>query len=119
VDKVTVNAFVVQPTIQWVASSTPVGAQAITVELDPGSATEKTFDFSIQAQGSDVLICGYSSFWNFDIVSQPVWNQSDWQPYDITGHGPGLDYPGPGSLQILAGQTVEFTGKIFKTSGAV
>jgi hypothetical protein len=71
-----------------------------------------------------VLICGYSITFNntvlpsantpFDIVSQPVWDAQDWQPYDITGHGSGLDFEGPGSLQILAGQTVEFAGKIKK-----
>ena len=76
--------------------------------------------FTINAQGSDVLICGYTSTVTnsgavpFDIVSQPVWDAPGWQPYDITGHGPGLAFEGPGSLQILAGQTVQFVGKIRK-----
>lgn len=119
--------FTVQPTIQWVPSSTSEGAQEISLELDPaklydgtGARIENTFNFTINAQGSDVLICGYTSTVtysgtrSFDIVLQPVWDAPDWQPYDITGHGPGLAFEGPGSLQILAGQTVEFVGKIRK-----
>ena len=118
--------FTVQPTIQWVPSSTSEGAQEISLELDPaklyeenGVRIENTFDFKINAEGSDVLICGYATTVTnsgnnmpFDIVSQPVWDAPDWQPYDITVHGSGLDFGGPGSLQILAGQTVEFVGKI-------
>ena len=124
--------FTVQPTIQWVPSSTSEGAQEISVELDPAKLYEEngvifgnTFNFKINAQGSDVLICGYSITCNnrvqpsvnvpFDIVSQPVWDAQDWQPYDITGHGrPDMAFGGPGSLQILAGQTVEFVGNIKK-----
>jgi hypothetical protein len=117
--------FTVQSTIQWVPSSISEGAQEISLELDPaklydetGARIENTFNFTINAQGSDVLICGYTSTVTdsgavpFDIVSQPVWDAPGWQPYDITGHGPSLDFEGPGSLQILAGQTVEFVGKI-------
>jgi hypothetical protein len=117
--------FTVQPTIQWVPSSTSEGAQEISLELDPAklynetdARIENTFNFTINAQGSDVLICGYTSTVTdsgaspFDIVSQPVWDALGWQPYDITGHGAGLAFEGPGSLQILAGQTVEFVGKI-------
>jgi len=117
--------FTVQPTIQWVASSTSEGAQEISLVLDPaklyeenGVRIENTFNLKINAEGSDVLICGYTSTVTnsgntpFDIVSQPVWDTQGWQPYDITGHGPNLDFEGPGSLQILAGQTVEFVGKI-------
>ena len=119
--------FTVQPTIQWVPSSTSEGAQEISLELDPAKLYEEnevrienTFNFKIKAEGSDVLICGYTTTVTnsggrpFDIVSQPVWDAPDWQPYDITGHGPGLAFEGPGSLQILAGQTVEFVGKILR-----
>jgi hypothetical protein len=79
---------------------------------EDGVRLAKTFNFKIQVEGSDVLICGYDALCPFTIVTQPVWNDPEWQPYDITGHGNGLAYEGNGSLQIIAGQTVEFTGSI-------
>jgi len=121
--------YTVQPTINWVPSSSDDGATKIRVNL----AYEKffnyesditTFNFKINVKDSNVLICKYDGFWprtgdirwGFDIVSQPVWNDPNWQPYDITGHGPDLDLAGPGSLQILDGQTVEFVGQLKRSA---
>jgi hypothetical protein len=118
-----VNEFTVQPTINWVDSSNDTGAETIVVDIDIAqlfatieydeqyNRLPKTCNFKIQAQGSDVLICGYDADFLFDIATQPVWNDPSWQPYDITGHGTDKEYAGPGSLQILDGQTVEFVGK--------
>ena len=71
-------------------------------------------DLKINAEGSDVLVCGYFMPQGvFQITGQPVWDEDGWRPYDIAGHqGDGAQYQGNGSLQILAGQTVEFSGTI-------
>ena len=108
--------FDLTPTINWVPSSTSVGAHKISldIELTAPVLSTNSYDIEIRAQGSDVLVCGYSMTrgW-FRISRQPIWNVPEWQPYDISGHqGDGAQYQGNGSLQILNGQTVEFGGTI-------
>jgi len=91
-------------------------AKTLDIALTTPVANTNSYDvdLKITAQGSDVLVCGYSMSWGqFRITSQPVWDEAGWQPYDISGHqGDNAQYQGNGSLQILAGQTVEFTGTI-------
>jgi hypothetical protein len=110
--------FELTPTINWVPSSSPTGTHKISldIKLTTPVANTNAYDVAlkIQAQGSDVLVCGYSmSQGQFQITGQPVWNVPGWRPYDISGHqGDGAQYQGNGSLQILNGQTVEFSGTI-------
>ena len=110
--------FELTPTINWVPSSSQVGAHKISLDIALTTPVANTnsydVDLKITAQGSDVLVCGYSMSWGrFQITSQPVWNVPGWQPYDISGHqGDGAQYQGNGSLQILDGQTVEFSGTV-------
>ena len=114
--------FDLTPTINWVPSSTSVGAHKISLELDIELTAEVCntnsypVDLEIRAQGNDVLVCGYSMTRGlFQISSQPVWNVPEWQPYDISGHlGDDAQYQGNGSLQILNGQTVMFGGTVIK-----
>ena len=114
--------FNLAPTINWVPSSSSIGAHTLSLDvvltaplaLVPDSTFTYYVDMKIQVQGNDVLICGYNMPRGiFDINSQPVWNVPGWQPYDISRHrGNNALYQGPGSLQILDGQTVEFGGTI-------
>jgi len=113
---ITVNGtetqFELSPTINWVPSSTNENSYKIRVPLDISNGN--TFDFKINAERSDVLVCNYQlSKGHFQISTQPVWNVPGWQPYDIAGHqGDNAQFQGNGSLQILDGQTVEFTGLV-------
>ena len=106
--------FDLHPTINWVPSSTSVGAHKISLDIELTAPVLNTnsydVDLKIKAEGNDVLICGYNMPRGiFDISSQPVWNVPEWQPYAISRHrGDNALYQGPGSLQILDGQTVEF-----------
>lgn len=116
----TIRTVVLEPTIEWVASSSKTKARKITVSIprtgtDPNAPAVNTYKFKIKVAGSDVLICGYEmSKGRFEISSQPVWDDANWQPYDFTGHtGDDAQFQGNGSLQILAGQTVEFDGTLF------
>lgn len=113
--------FDLTPTINWVPSSTSVGAHKISldIELTAPVLTPNSYDVEIRAQGNDVLVCGYSTTRGFfQISSQPVWNVSEWQPYDISGHqGDDAQYQGNGSLQILNGQTVAFSGTVMEVPG--
>ena len=94
----------------------------LSTENRDGLAEEKSdlhircvnYEFEIKAEHTDILICGYNcSHGSFNISTQPVWNTPDWQPYDISGHiGDSPLYSGPGSLQILNGQTVRFQGTL-------
>ncbi len=110
--------FDVAPTINWVASSSVVGAHRISLDLELDATVPDTgayeVDVKIKAEGSDVLVCGYTmSRGSFQITGQPIWDQPGWQPYDITGHqGEDAQYQGNGSLQILKGQTVQFVGTV-------
>jgi hypothetical protein len=108
--------FNLLPTINWVPSSSTQDSREILINLPVSSNTSavKNFDFEIKAEHSDILICGYTcTLGGFDISTQPVWDTPGWQPYDISGHaGDGPSYSGPGSLQILNGQTVQFTGTL-------
>jgi len=110
--------FELTPTINWVPSSSSTGAHKISLDIELTTPVANTnaydVDLKIQAEGSDVLVCGYSmSQGQFQITGQPVWNVPGWQPYDISGHqGDNAQYQGNGSLQILNGQTVEFGGTI-------
>ena len=114
------HTFTVTPTINWVASSTPEESHRLTVmlpvpDISKTETVNQTFDFKITSENNDVLICGYvPARGAFTITSQPVWSNSSWQPYDITGHQENDDgmYSGPGSLQILAGQSVTFKGTL-------
>lgn len=114
------HEFTLTPTINWVASSTPEESHRVVVPLLLSSTSltetiDQTYNFKIKVENNDVLICGYTTPKGaFTITSQPVWTPGSWQPYDITGHQDGDDtmYSGPGSLQILAGQTVEFEGTL-------
>jgi len=115
----TIRTAVLEPTIDWVASSSKTKARKISLSVqrsgtDPTQPATDTHKFKIKVDGSDVLICGYEmSKGRFEIASQPVWNDTDWQPYDFTGHvGDDAEFQGNGSLQILAGQTVEFDGNV-------
>ena len=113
--------FELTPTINWVPSSSWTGSHKISMDIEIATSASNTnthdVDLKIQAEGSDVLVCGYSmSQGQFQITGQPVWNVPGWQPYDISGHqGDGAQYQGNGSLQILNGQTVEFVGTIVPT----
>jgi hypothetical protein len=104
------------PTINWVPSSSSHDSREILINLPVESNTSevKDFDFEIKAEHTDILILGYTcTLGSFNISTQPVWNTPYWQPYDISGHtGDSPAYTGPGSLQILDGQTVRFTGTL-------
>ena len=110
--------FELAPTINWVPSSSSAGAHRISMDIEIATPISDTntynVDLKINAEGSDVLVCGYSMPQSvFQIASQPIWDEDGWQPYDIAGHqGEDAQYQGNGSLQILAGQTVEFGGAI-------
>lgn len=107
--------FDLLPTINWVPSSSTQDSREILINLpvvDLEAVTD--FDFEIKSEHTDILIGGYTcTLGNFNISTQPVWNTPDWQPYDISGHiGDSPSYSGPGSLQILNGQTVRFKGTL-------
>lgn len=107
--------FNLLPTINWVPSSSMQDSREILINLSATSLNEvKEFDFEIKSEHSDVLIGGYTcTLGMFNISTQPAWDTPDWQPYDISGHiGDNPMYPGPGSLQILNGQTVRFKGTL-------
>jgi hypothetical protein len=110
--------FDLAPTINWVPSSSSTGAHRISMDIEITTPVSDTntydVDLKINAEGSDVLVCGYFMPQGvFQITGQPVWDEDGWRPYDIAGHqGDGAQYQGNGSLQILAGQTVEFSGTI-------
>ena len=108
--------FDLLPTINWVPSSSKQDSREILINLPIESNTSevKDFDFEIKAEHTDILICGYTcTLGSFNISTQPVWNAPEWQPYDISGHiGDSPAYTGPGSLQILDGQTVQFKGTL-------
>jgi hypothetical protein len=112
----TSQRFNLAPTINWVPSSSRQDSREILINLlvesDTSESTE--FDFEIKAEHADILICGYTcTLGSFDISTQPVWDTPGWQPYDISGHaGDNSSYTGPGSLQILKGQTVRFKGTL-------
>lgn len=107
------HEFNLLPTIDWVPSSSKEGAQEATLTLDVAN-DPAMFEFSISAAATDVLICGYeTSRGLFYIHTQPIWNTPGWQPYDISGHqGDDAEFQGNGSLQIMSGQTVNFTAKL-------
>lgn len=123
IDGVT-KEFTLVPTINWVASSNNQGANSISTEValtDIVSAFVKhnqpikqQFDVKISCKNNDVLICGYRSPNSiFNIVTQPTWDDPAWHPYDISGHeGDNPQFAGPGSLEILDSQTVEFKGEL-------
>jgi len=112
----TSQQFNLAPTINWVPSSSRQDSREILINLlvesDTSESTE--FDFEIKAEHADILICGYTcTLGSFNISTQPVWDTPGWQPYDISGHaGDNSSYTGPGSLQILKGQTVRFKGTL-------
>ena len=112
----TSQQFSLVPTINWVPSSSTQDSREILINLPVSSNIFeiKDFDFEIKAEHTDILICGYNcSHGSFNISTQPVWDAPAWQPYDISGHtGDSPPYSGPGSLQILNGQTVRFTGTL-------
>jgi hypothetical protein len=122
----TVYEFEVAPTIDWVASSTAAGANKILINILPNMSNFDTknysFDFKIKVENNDVLVCSYRmSRGTFSIIEQPVWNETNFQPYDITGHiqpavlgaeSGNISFGSSGSLQILSGQTVEFRGMV-------
>lgn len=94
----------IEPTINWVMGSTPAGSRLIKLSAPLGLV-----DFVVTARHSDVIICGYSS--NFDYATQPTW--SDGSCFmDITGHGPDQDLQGPGSLVLPQDVTVTFQAQI-------
>lgn len=98
----------VQPTINWVSSSTPDDSVDVTFDL-PENYTNKNLKFTIAVTNNDLLICGYDPV-NFEIRSNPLWD-GELGPYDITGHRTAGGEMGNGSLIILAGQTVTFDAK--------
>lgn len=108
--------FDLAPTINWVASSSAENSHKVPVPISFSKNTRKVLKLKINVENSDALVCGYEMLGaNFVISSQPQWNVLDWQPYDISGHqGDNAEYHGNGSLQILAGQTVEFEATVFK-----
>lgn len=110
-----VYMFDLAPTINWVASSTPRNSHKVPVQIAFSRGTRKVLKLKISVEHSDVLICGYNvPGATFVISSQPQWNVPDWQPYDISGHqGDNAEYQGNGSLQIMAGQSVEFEATVF------
>lgn len=95
----------VQPTINWVSSSTPDDSVDVTFDLPENYANEN-LKFTIAVNNNDLLICGYNPV-NFEIQTNPLWD-GELGPYDITGHSPTGGEMGNGSLIILAGQTVTF-----------
>lgn len=107
--------FNLLPTINWVPSSSMQDSREILINLPATSLDEvKDFDFEIKSEHNDILIGGYTcTLGMFNISTQPVWDTLNWQPYDISGHiGDSPVYTGPGSLQILNGQTVRFKGTL-------
>jgi len=108
------HEFTLLPTINWVPSSTSAGAHKVLLPLETLPAVSQTFKFKISAKHNDVLVCGYkTSFKQFQISSQPIWNVPNWRPYDISGHiGDDPEFHGNGSLQIMAEQSVEFDGRL-------
>lgn len=108
--------FNLLPTINWVASSSTQDSHEMLINLpvSDNMSTLYNFDFEIKSEYNDILIGGYNcTMGNFNISTQPVWDDPRWQPYDISGHnGVSPAYSGPGSLQILAGQTVKFKGTL-------
>jgi len=108
--------FNLLPTINWVPSSSTQDSREILINLltESNTSVVKNFDVEIKADHTDILIGGYNcTLGSFNISTQPVWDTPDWQPYDISGHtGDSPSYTGPGSLQILKGQTVQFTGTL-------
>jgi hypothetical protein len=112
----TSQQFNLAPTINWVPSSSRQDSREILINLlvESDTSESKEFDFEIKAEHADILICGYTcTLGSFDISTQPVWDTPGWQPYDISGHaGDNSSYTGPGSLQILKGQTVRFKGTL-------
>lgn len=112
----TSQQFDLAPTINWVPSSSRQDSRKILINLPVSSniSEVKEFDFKIKAEHADILICGYAcTLGSFNISTQPVWDTPGWQPYDISGHnGDNPSYTGPGSLQILNGQTVQFKGTL-------
>lgn len=108
--------FDLAPTINWVPSSSTENSHKIPVQITFPDGTTKVIKLKISAKNSDVLICGYEMPGaNFIISSQPQWDVAGWQPYDIAGHqGDDAEYQGNGSLQIMAGQSVEFEATVFE-----
>lgn len=108
--------FDLLPTINWVPSSSTQDSREILINLPVVDLNESVtdFDFEIKSEHTDILIGGYACTpGTFNISTQPVWDTPDWQPYDISGHiGDSPSYSGPGSLQILNGQTVRFKGTL-------
>ena len=108
--------FDLLPTINWVPSSTKQDSREILINLltESNTSVVKNFDVEIKADHTDILIGGYTcTLGSFNISTQPVWDTPGWQPYDISGHtGDSPAFAGPGSLQILKGQTVQFTGTL-------
>lgn len=98
---------VVNPTINWVAGSTPEDSVPVSIDI-PGTHRDHVCKFSIFVQDNDVLICGYQDV-NFEIVSNPLWDGQRGM-YDISGHVAGGGTMGTGSLSIDPGQTVTFDG---------
>lgn len=109
-----VSSFDLDPTINWVPSSSIKSSHEISIDLSFLEIKNNQVEVQISAQGNDVLVCGYTmTRGRFKIVTQPVWNVPNWQPYDIKGHvGENAEYKGNGSLQVLNEQTVEFIGEI-------
>jgi len=112
------QTFELSPTINWVDSSTTTGSKVIYLPLGKQVADKTIISCKIKAENNDVLICGIASnFGNLQIYTQPSWDDPSWKPYDISGHTrDDAPYNGNGSLQILAGQTVEFDAIINITS---
>ena len=115
----TIRTVQLEPTIDWVPSSSTTKARKLTLSIkrpgeDVTAPSVDKYKVKIKVEGSDVLVCGYEmSKGRFEIDSQPVWSDPTWQPYDHAGHvGDDAEFQGNGSLQILAGQTVEFDAKI-------
>jgi hypothetical protein len=108
--------FDLLPTINWVPSSSTQDSREILINLPVVDLDDSVtdFDFEIKSEHTDILIGGYACTpGTFSISTQPVWDTPGWQPYDISGHiGDSPSYSGPGSLQILNGQTVRFKGTL-------
>lgn len=105
-----VHEFVLEPTLNWVASTEKTDAHVIKF-LTPSN---EIFTMKISSDNSPILICNYHVDKGlFKITSQPTWNEPEWQPYDISGHiEEEAPYGGTGSLQIMTGQTVMFDAKV-------
>jgi hypothetical protein len=100
-----VHEFVLEPTLNWVASTEKTDAHEIKF-LTPSN---EIFTMKISSDNSPILICYYYVDKGlFKITSQPTWNEPEWQPYDVSGHTEDGAYGGTGSLQIMTGQTVMF-----------